>query len=357
MSSQQLAFCSPSKFDNNSSTTSLPMTPEWNTTPNFCIDDMLFIGNDDSSNKGLRVKHKGLLDVTRKGKSIAKNFKRRIKQQILSDLGAGERMIDTILKSDSPIETNSSEAFPQVIEIKSSSDNSKLQFFELEFMQSMIDSNCQNQNTTEGKFFNKSTPDQLHDDTKSPNIRERCFKDAETFKNRFMFNLPIPITSKKSLDNTNPFKELTRYSSELDLGSTPKRTSSITDVALDYSRSPAVMMRTSSRLEGFGDYCEVPNIGSESRFETEFEVLGEIGKGHFGVVKRCRNRLDGLEYAVKIANNKWRGEYGKREALQEVFALSALSVCDDNPYIVKYFYGWIEDSKLYIVVIQNLNLD
>ena len=113
------------------------------------------------------------------------------------------------------------------------------------------------------------------------------------------------------------------------------------------------MLRTISRADST---CSNGLLNQESRFEKEYEELSEIGKGYFGVVKRCRNRLDGLEYAVKITKHKWRGERGKLEALQEVFALSALSVCDDNPYIVKYFTGWIEDSKLYIVVFALLNI-
>ena len=38
------------------------------------------------------------------------------------------------------------------------------------------------------------------------------------------------------------------------------------------------------------------------------------------------------------------------EALHEVFALSALSVAGENPYIVRYYNGWIESDQLYIVV-------
>jgi len=36
------------------------------------------------------------------------------------------------------------------------------------------------------------------------------------------------------------------------------------------------------------------------------------------------------------------------EALQEAYALSALSVSCENPYIVRYYRGWIEDEQLYI---------
>ena len=38
------------------------------------------------------------------------------------------------------------------------------------------------------------------------------------------------------------------------------------------------------------------------------------------------------------------------EALHEVFALSALSIADENPGIVRYYSGWIENEQLFIVV-------
>ena len=36
------------------------------------------------------------------------------------------------------------------------------------------------------------------------------------------------------------------------------------------------------------------------------------------------------------------------EALQEVYALSYLSVSSENQYIVRYYRGWIDDGQLYI---------
>jgi hypothetical protein len=36
------------------------------------------------------------------------------------------------------------------------------------------------------------------------------------------------------------------------------------------------------------------------------------------------------------------------EAIQEVYALSALSVSSENPYIVRYYRGWVENGQLYI---------
>jgi hypothetical protein len=40
--------------------------------------------------------------------------------------------------------------------------------------------------------------------------------------------------------------------------------------------------------------------GSYSRFQTDFEVLGKLGKGGFGEVVKARNKLDGVVYAIKI---------------------------------------------------------
>ncbi len=37
-----------------------------------------------------------------------------------------------------------------------------------------------------------------------------------------------------------------------------------------------------------------------SRFENDFEVIAILGKGNFGTVKKCRNKLDDSHYAVKI---------------------------------------------------------
>ena len=205
-------------------------------------------------------------------------------------------------------------------------------------------------------------------------MRERCLMNDKIFEGHFAFNLPLPNMEGPSPinDNTNPFKELSvsRLPSEMDLGHYVTRMDSSNNcqTPLNFTKSPVILTRGGSitAAEDFSettDNFNMPSISKkdstctmsfmeqEYRFDREFEVISEVGGRHFGYIKRCKNRLDGLEYAVKVTKHKWKGERGKLEALQEVFALSALSVCDDNPYIVKYFNGWIEDSKLYIVVL------
>lgn len=44
---------------------------------------------------------------------------------------------------------------------------------------------------------------------------------------------------------------------------------------------------------------------SISRFGTDFESLGRLGKGGFGEVVQARNKLDGMMYAIKIIKVRW----------------------------------------------------
>lgn len=64
---------------------------------------------------------------------------------------------------------------------------------------------------------------------------------------------------------------------------------------------------------------------------------------------KCQNKLDGIEYAIKITERQHpKRRLNMYEALQEAYALSALSVSSENPYIVRYYRGWIENEQLYI---------
>lgn len=86
-----------------------------------------------------------------------------------------------------------------------------------------------------------------------------------------------------------------------------------------------------------------------ARFNEDFIEICNLGKGNFGSVVKCQNKLDGIEYAIKITEKQHpKKRLNMYEALQEAYALAALSVSSENPYIVRYYRGWIENEQLYI---------
>ena len=46
-----------------------------------------------------------------------------------------------------------------------------------------------------------------------------------------------------------------------------------------------------------------------SRFREDFKQIKQIGKGQFGYVLKCKHRLDGNIYAVKVTNEKFKGNF------------------------------------------------
>ncbi|EKX49794.1 eIF-2alpha kinase 3 PEK/PERK, ER-targeted [Guillardia theta CCMP2712] len=78
----------------------------------------------------------------------------------------------------------------------------------------------------------------------------------------------------------------------------------------------------------------------ESRYTTDFEELGKIGRGAFGCVFRVRQRLDEREYAVKkIRLDKDEKSADNQRIMREVRCFSILS---DHPKIVRYYGTWQE---------------
>lgn len=86
-----------------------------------------------------------------------------------------------------------------------------------------------------------------------------------------------------------------------------------------------------------------------------------MGRGSFGTVYKCLNKIDGGIYAVKCTKNKITGKIrklitlkkigseSKKALLNEAQALALFSK-EENPTIVRYYNTWIEDDRLYIVV-------
>lgn len=69
-----------------------------------------------------------------------------------------------------------------------------------------------------------------------------------------------------------------------------------------------------------------------SRYNVEFVELGVIGRGQFGRVTRCVNKLDGCVYALKRSLRPVAGSAAERAALTEVYAHAALG---KHPHLVR----------------------
>ena len=81
-----------------------------------------------------------------------------------------------------------------------------------------------------------------------------------------------------------------------------------------------------------------------TRMDIEFEIIKVLGTGSYGKVYQCRNRFDGLEYAIKTIENKSIDE-GKHEAA----ILAYISSAYESSHIVRYYHSWVEESVIYIV--------
>lgn len=80
--------------------------------------------------------------------------------------------------------------------------------------------------------------------------------------------------------------------------------------------------------------------GALARFQNEFEVLAQLGRGSFGSVFHVRNRLDGMDYAVKEIRfqESLHDPAFRDKVLREVRALARLT----HPNITRYYTAWIE---------------
>lgn len=94
----------------------------------------------------------------------------------------------------------------------------------------------------------------------------------------------------------------------------------------------------------------LPQCSAVSRFEQDFQVVGQLGTGSFGTVHKVISRLDGCLYAVKVMKRPVRGELDRRQTLKEVHALAALCSQSDASafHIVRYHQAWMEDNLLHI---------
>jgi translation initiation factor 2-alpha kinase 3 len=114
--------------------------------------------------------------------------------------------------------------------------------------------------------------------------------------------------------------------------------------AIDFDNLQITSMASSLPMS-LGPYvAQLPLFGS--RYTQDFEELGILGKGGYGIVYQCRHKLDGVVYAVKkvpVSESRrqqilLRGQPEIDDLLSELRTLAQL----DHPNIVRYFNGWLD---------------
>lgn len=82
------------------------------------------------------------------------------------------------------------------------------------------------------------------------------------------------------------------------------------------------------------------------KFERDFIPLQKLGKGGFGTVIKCKKKIDGKEYAIKIIPIKSNFDNiskALQTTLREVISLSIM----DNKNVLRYYDAWIEPTYYY----------
>jgi len=82
----------------------------------------------------------------------------------------------------------------------------------------------------------------------------------------------------------------------------------------------------------------------KSYFQQAFSIEAEIGAGYFGTVYKVRSKEDGQLYAIKIANEKYKGFSDRDSKLEEVRKHQFLPL---HQNLVKFYESWEEEGRLY----------
>ena len=93
----------------------------------------------------------------------------------------------------------------------------------------------------------------------------------------------------------------------------------------------------------YGGFRALKHFGGEdlfhtSRYENEYGELEFLAKGGFGSVFKARNKLDGIEYAIKKLVIKYYDPEVIPKIIREVTTLARLN----HPNVLSYKTAWLE---------------
>lgn len=87
---------------------------------------------------------------------------------------------------------------------------------------------------------------------------------------------------------------------------------------------------------------------------SDFELLKELGRGQFGVVKKMKSKINGQIYAIKVINQP-KNKEEQKSVIREEFIMDALS----HPNIIKLYKTFKDVDYIYFVseYIDGINLE
>ncbi|KAF9907895.1 Eukaryotic translation initiation factor 2-alpha kinase [Linnemannia zychae] len=94
----------------------------------------------------------------------------------------------------------------------------------------------------------------------------------------------------------------------------------------------SAMMRTLS----FGDMFD----NDPTRYKHDFVEICKLGKGGFASVFKARNRLDGIEYAIKKIRLRGGAKVRYEKIFREIKFLARL----DHKNVIRYYSSWLEHA-------------
>ncbi|KAF9107467.1 Eukaryotic translation initiation factor 2-alpha kinase [Mortierella sp. AM989] len=91
-----------------------------------------------------------------------------------------------------------------------------------------------------------------------------------------------------------------------------------------------------TRTQSFGDMFD----NDPTRYKHDFVELCKLGKGGFASVFKARNKLDGIEYAIKKIRLRGSAKVRYEKIFREIKFLARL----DHKNVIRYYSSWLEHA-------------